>query len=288
MTGQQPHLAPQPNHSTGPKTPEGKSCCRLNAYRHGLTGQLRVFAPEEQQAYEKHCKIVMEALSPVGDFERNAAQSIADDYWRLKRARAIEASTFALGQHVYADTTGYPGVDAASAQARTWEKAAHNLQLLTVYEQHIPAGRGQEHGAAQDSSNRAHGSGRRGHETSQTPVSISPRPKANLPAGGLFHRRPRGKGASRLKNMPILARESSDEFKADSASEVKNTKRTQTDANKTGLTNMTSAICLKSRFSENEPNNPRLARLTGSPRRLVQTELSTGFTGGDQHHALPL
>ena len=136
MTDQQPHHT---NHSTGPRTPEGKSRCRLNAYRHGLTGQLCVFTPEEQQAYEKHCKVVLEALAPVGDFERDLAQSIADDHWRLKRARAIEASTFALGQHEHAadHNTGHPEVDAAFAQARTWEKAAHNLQLLTVYEQRI-------------------------------------------------------------------------------------------------------------------------------------------------------
>ncbi len=138
MTGQQFHDAPRPNHSTGPKTPEGKRRCRLNAYRHGITGQICVFFPEEQHAYEKHCKVVLEAFAPVGDFERDIAQSIADDGWRLKRARAIEASTFALGQHEHADdNTGHPEVDAAFAQARTWKKDAHNLQLLTVYEQRI-------------------------------------------------------------------------------------------------------------------------------------------------------
>ena len=138
MTGHQPDPTPRPNHSTGPKTPEGKARCRLNAYRHGLTGQLCVFTPEEQQAYEKHCKVILYALAPVGDFERDAAQSIADDHWRLKRARAIEASTFALGTHEHGvDNTGHPEVDSALAQARTWEKAAHNLQLLTVYEQRI-------------------------------------------------------------------------------------------------------------------------------------------------------
>jgi hypothetical protein len=138
MTALQPDQTPRPNRSTGPKTPEGKSRCRYNAWRHGLTGQLCVFAPEEQQAYEKHCKVVLEALAPVGDFERDLAQSIADDHWRLKRARAIEASTFAVGAHEHAaDTTGHPDVDAAFAQARTWRQDAHNLQLLTVYEQRI-------------------------------------------------------------------------------------------------------------------------------------------------------
>ncbi len=138
MTGQQLHDTQRPNHSTGPKTPEGKRRCRLNAYRHGITGQLCVFAPEEQQAYEKHSKVILEALAPVGDFERDLAQSIADDGWRLKRARAIEASTFALGAHEHAaDNTGHSEVDDAFAQARTWRKDAHNLQLLTVYEQRI-------------------------------------------------------------------------------------------------------------------------------------------------------
>ena len=82
MTGQQLHDTQRPNHSTGPKTPEGKRRCRLNAYRHGITGQLCVFAPEEQHAYEKHSKVILEALAPVGDFERDLAQSIADDGWR--------------------------------------------------------------------------------------------------------------------------------------------------------------------------------------------------------------
>src|SRR5277367_2035193 len=112
MTGEQPQNTPRPNHSTGPKTPEGKRRCRLNAYRHGLTGQLCVFTVEEQQAYEKHCKTVLEALAPVGDFERDIAQSIADDRWRLKRARAIEAGAFALGMHQHsAADTGYADVD---------------------------------------------------------------------------------------------------------------------------------------------------------------------------------
>jgi hypothetical protein len=138
MTGHEPHHNPQPNRSTGPKTPEGKSRCRLNAYRHGLTGQLCVFTPGEQQAYEKHCKVVLEALAPVGDFELDIAQSIANGRWRLKRAGAIEASTFALGLHEHStDNTGHAEVDDAFAQARTWRQDAHNLQLLTVYEQRI-------------------------------------------------------------------------------------------------------------------------------------------------------
>src|SRR5579859_6974519 len=131
-------MTPRPNHSTGPRTPEGKRRCRLNSFRHGLTGQLMVFTPEEQKAYEKHCKIVLEGLAPVGNFELDVAQSIADDRWRLKRARAIEASTFALGMaEQSADNTGVEAVDDAFSHARAWRNDAHNLHLLTVYEQRI-------------------------------------------------------------------------------------------------------------------------------------------------------
>ena len=138
MTDQLIEEALRPNHSTGPKTPEGKRVCRLNAVRHGLTGQLIVFTPEEQQAYDKHCKMILDFLLPVGDFERDTAQSIADDRWRLKRARSIEASTFALAMAEHkADDTGHSQVDDAFAQARTWRADAHNLHLLTIYEQRI-------------------------------------------------------------------------------------------------------------------------------------------------------
>jgi hypothetical protein len=84
---------------TGPKTPEGKRDCRLN----------------------------LEALAPVTDFQRDLAQtsfplfdrSIADDRWRLKRARTIESGMVAIGMQHCADDTGSPQVDYAMAQAPT-------------------------------------------------------------------------------------------------------------------------------------------------------------------------
>ena len=137
MTEPQPIDAQRPGHSTGPKTPEGKARCRLNAHRHGMTGQIVVKTPDEQQAYNNHCRIILEALAPATDFERFLAQAIADDHWRLNRARAIEDSTFAMGMHGRADNTGSPQVDDAFSQARTWAEQARNLALLTVYAQRI-------------------------------------------------------------------------------------------------------------------------------------------------------
>ncbi len=130
-------MTAQQNHSTGPRTPEGKARCRLNAYRHGLTGQLNILTPDEQQAYDHHSRIALEDLAPGTDFERSLAQSIADDLWRLNRARSIESGMFAIGMQNGGDNTGAPQVDDALAQTHTWAQEARNLQLLTIYEQRI-------------------------------------------------------------------------------------------------------------------------------------------------------
>ena len=125
--------------SSGPTSDAGKQRTRLNAYRHGLTGQICIFTIDEQQAFDKHCTGIREALEPVGALELDLAQAIAEDRWRLKRARSLESGIFALGQSGLTDANN-PGqiqIDEALAQARTWLGEGKNLQLLTLYEQRI-------------------------------------------------------------------------------------------------------------------------------------------------------
>src|SRR3984957_18003825 len=82
--------------STGPKTEAGKQRSKLNSFRHGLTGQVHTFTLEEQEAIEKHCTRIRDSLAPAGAFELDLAQAVAEDRWRLKRARALEGGIFAL------------------------------------------------------------------------------------------------------------------------------------------------------------------------------------------------
>ena len=110
----------------------------LNAYRHGLTGQIHLVTPAEQVAYEKHCRGYLESLAPVGAMETDLAQSIADNRWRLKRAVAVENTIFAMGLgRDEVDPNGNPEVEASFAQARTWLDEGTNLQLLGLYEHRI-------------------------------------------------------------------------------------------------------------------------------------------------------
>jgi hypothetical protein len=110
----------------------------LNAYRHGLTGQIHIFTPEDRVAYEKHCLGIRESLAPTGALEADLAQSIAEDRWRLKRAAVLKSSIFARGIAEPDDvTTGNSEVDTAFAQARVWLVKSKDLQLLSLYENRI-------------------------------------------------------------------------------------------------------------------------------------------------------
>src|ERR1700678_779256 len=131
--------------SSGPKTEKGKHRTRLNAYRHGLTGQICLLTAEEQHAFDQHCTGIRESLEPVGTLETELAQSIAEDHWRLKRARAIETGIFAagvLGQlghpcgGIREDAAQVP-IDEALSKAHTWLTKSQNFQLLALYEQRI-------------------------------------------------------------------------------------------------------------------------------------------------------
>jgi hypothetical protein len=125
-------------HSTGPTTTAGKKRSSLNAFRHGLTGQIVVHTPEDQEAFKKHCDAIREDLHPEGALETDLAQAIAEDRWRLNRARALENTIFALGQSEHLPPDGsYSELDAALAQAQAWMEHAHQLQLLTTYENRI-------------------------------------------------------------------------------------------------------------------------------------------------------
>jgi tRNA/tmRNA/rRNA uracil-C5-methylase (TrmA/RlmC/RlmD family) len=135
------HYAEFPDESPSPTKPEtetGKQRASLNAYKHGLTGQIHVFSPEEHAAFEKHCHSIVEALAPVGALEQQLAQSIAENHWRLNRARAIEACTFTSTQSSMGlvDPVDMPMLQAMS-DAKTWILQGHNIQLLSLYEQRI-------------------------------------------------------------------------------------------------------------------------------------------------------
>jgi hypothetical protein len=83
-------------HSTGPKSAEGKKQSSLNALSHGLTSQIVVMPTEDLQAYQRHLESFTDEYNPEGATEDHLVQALADTSWRLNRIVALEANVLAL------------------------------------------------------------------------------------------------------------------------------------------------------------------------------------------------
>ncbi len=125
--------------ATGPRSESGKRRVSFNAFKHGLTSKVHVHTPEESEAFRTHCQAYLAELAPVGIQEIDLVQAIAENRWRLKRARALENNIFAEGVNLHAGETesGDAEIDNALAEGKTWVEQARSLALITVYEQRI-------------------------------------------------------------------------------------------------------------------------------------------------------
>jgi len=121
---------PKPQPQGDPRT--------LNAYRHGLTGQVRFTTPGDEKAYKKHWLGYMECYEPAGQIEIDLCQAVADNRWRLKRSAQIENAIVAI-------TLGQPDqmkcdneeAAVAFAHAYAWLERGKDINLLTLYERRI-------------------------------------------------------------------------------------------------------------------------------------------------------
>ena len=79
-------------HSTGPRSAEGKQRSSRNALRHGLTAQTIVLPTEDPAAYQLHVKSYAAEYTPKGATESDLVRSLADLSWRLNRVAALETN----------------------------------------------------------------------------------------------------------------------------------------------------------------------------------------------------
>lgn len=126
-------------HSTGPRTEEGKRRSSLNALRHGLTGQVIVMPGEDLAAYRTHCAAFHADLKPSGVLETHLTQTLADATWRLNRVRTLEQNLLSLGLNAKSDIifTENPQVHAALATAAGLPLYHRELANLSIHESRI-------------------------------------------------------------------------------------------------------------------------------------------------------
>jgi len=126
-------------HSTGPRTDEGKSRPKLNGLRHGLSGQTVVLPTEDMSVYLAFVEKQFIALEPDSDIERQLAQRYANEQWRLNRCTTAANSYIALG---HAGSTSdsdvdHPELHAAFTEARQIMENVKTFELFSRYEGRI-------------------------------------------------------------------------------------------------------------------------------------------------------
>jgi hypothetical protein len=83
-------------HSTGPKSAEGKQKICFNAFRHGLTGTFRLLEDEAQEAFDQLRAGLLAEHQPQTPTEILLVESMAQHYWLMQRAIRLQTLSFDL------------------------------------------------------------------------------------------------------------------------------------------------------------------------------------------------
>jgi|ERR1700728_4351 hypothetical protein len=82
-------------HSTGPKSEEGKAASCMNNFRHGFTGAFRVLPSEDQDEFDRLAAALHAEHQPSTITETILVQKMAQSYWLSKRAQHLQDITMA-------------------------------------------------------------------------------------------------------------------------------------------------------------------------------------------------
>ena len=125
--------------STGPRTVAGKQRSKLNALRHGLTGQTIVLPTEDHSAYQRHSQSFLDEYRPQGATETQLVQSLLDTSWQLNRAAAVETNLFSLGITEMEDRirANHPEAEAALAMALAFREHNRAFANIGTYRQRL-------------------------------------------------------------------------------------------------------------------------------------------------------
>ncbi len=80
-------------HSTGPRTSEGKARSSQNSFKHGLYSKQLVLASEDPAELDQLRASLRAEHQPANTTEEILVNEIAENFWRLRRMRQLEART---------------------------------------------------------------------------------------------------------------------------------------------------------------------------------------------------
>src|SRR5260221_4724813 len=125
--------------STGPASPKGKVRSSLNALRPGLTAQVVVLPSEDMTAYEAFSKEIVDSLDAKTPVERQFAQTVADNQWRINRIRSIEDGMLAEAHFERAGDfdAEHPDIHSVLTASRAFQAHSQDFVNLSIYEQRL-------------------------------------------------------------------------------------------------------------------------------------------------------
>ena len=77
-------------HSTGPRTPEGRARSSQNARTHGLTARDLVIAPNEREEFEELRNDYQASVQPQDAIQQSEFELLVGAAWNLRRIRRME------------------------------------------------------------------------------------------------------------------------------------------------------------------------------------------------------
>ncbi|HEY3936879.1 MAG TPA: hypothetical protein VGL97_05590 [Bryobacteraceae bacterium] len=118
-------------HSTGPKTEEGKAVSSQNGTSHGLCGHFTVLPWENENEFNSFCCHLLAELSPATRLERDLVESMAQHRWLVKRALFLQNQCFALDSfHCDQEKKLALYLRYQTTNERAYYKALHEFQKL--------------------------------------------------------------------------------------------------------------------------------------------------------------
>jgi hypothetical protein len=111
----------------------------MNALRHGLTARVVVLPSEDMDAYKKFSLEMADSLDAQTPLERQFAQTVVDNQWRINRIRSIEDGMLGLGHYEAAGNfdADHPSIHSAMTAARAFRKDSQSFVNLSIYEQRL-------------------------------------------------------------------------------------------------------------------------------------------------------
>jgi hypothetical protein len=141
-TRQRAANAANAQHSTGPQSQDAKAAVRFNATKYGLTSKLVVIPGEDPEAFDSLKADLTTSYHPANLAEQFLVEQIAENLWRLLRARGIETATFQANMAPLENSNRIfnqrcperPPADGTIAAAQCFNENAKTFDNLRRYE----------------------------------------------------------------------------------------------------------------------------------------------------------